>query len=197
MKAFTRLTGLVLPLDRSNVDTDQIIPKQFLKRIERTGFGQFLFFDWRFLDDGSPNPEFVLNRPEYRGATILLARRNFGCGSSREHAPWALEDFGFRVVIAPSFADIFYNNCFKNGMLPLPLDEAAVDDLFARANRHAGYRLTVDLEAQRLSDACGLALPFTVDAFRRHCLLDGLDDIGLTLGHADQIAAYEQGHGIA
>ena len=127
---------MCVPLDRSNVDTDQIIPKQFLKRIERTGFGQFLFFDWRFLDDGSHNPEFVLNRPEYAGASVLLARRNFGCGSSREHAPWALEDFGFRVVIAPSFADIFYNNCFKNGMLPIPLDEAAVDDLFARASRH-------------------------------------------------------------
>jgi 3-isopropylmalate/(R)-2-methylmalate dehydratase small subunit len=197
MKAFTHLTGLVLPLDRANVDTDQIIPKQFLKRIERTGFGQFLFFDWRFLDDGSPNPEFPLNRPEYRGATVLLSRRNFGCGSSREHAPWALEDFGFRVVIAPSFADIFYNNCFKNGMLPLPLDEAAVDDLFDRAKRQPGYRLTVDLEAQRLTDASGLALPFTVDAFRRHCLLHGLDDIGLTLEHADQIAAYEQTHGIA
>ena len=197
MKAFTCHTGLVLPLDRSNVDTDQIIPKQFLKRIQRTGFGQFLFFDWRFLDDGSPNAEFVLNRPEYRGATVLLARRNFGCGSSREHAPWALEDYGFRVVIAPSFADIFYNNCFKNGMLPLPLDEAAVDDLFARAKHNPGYQLTVDLEAQRLSDAYGLALPFSVDAFRRHCLLHGLDDIGLTLEHVDRIAAYEQTHGIA
>ncbi len=197
MKAFTCQTGLVLPLDRSNVDTDQIIPKQFLKRIQRTGFGQFLFFDWRFLDDGLPNAEFVLNRPEYRGATVLLARRNFGCGSSREHAPWALEDFGFRVVIAPSFADIFYNNCFKNGMLPLSLDEAVVDDLFARAERNPGYRLTVDLEAQRLTDAYGLVLPFTVDAFRRHCLLHGLDDIGLTLQHADQIAAYEKVHGIA
>jgi 3-isopropylmalate/(R)-2-methylmalate dehydratase small subunit len=197
MKAFTCHTGLVLPLDRSNVDTDQIIPKQFLKRIQRTGFGQFLFFDWRFLDDGSPNAEFVLNRPEYRGATVLLARRNFGCGSSREHAPWALEDFGFRVVIAPSFADIFYNNCFKNGMLPLPLDEAVVDDLFSRANRNPGYRLMVDLEAQQLTDAYGLVLPFTVDAFRRHCLLHGLDDIGLTLQHADQIAAYEKTHGIA
>jgi 3-isopropylmalate/(R)-2-methylmalate dehydratase small subunit len=197
MKPFTCLTGLVLPLDRSSVDTDQIIPKQFLKRIERTGFGQFLFFDWRFLNDGSPNPEFVLNRPEYRGATILLARRNFGCGSSREHAPWALEDFGFRAIIAPSFADIFYNNCFKNGMLPLPLSEAAVDDLFARAQSHPGYRLTVDLEAQRLSDDYGLSLCFTVDAFRRHCLLNGLDDIGLTLQHAGEIAAYEQRHGIA
>ena len=197
MQPFTKHTGLVLPMDRANVDTDQIIPKQFLKRIERTGFGRYLFFDWRFRDDGTDDPAFELNRPEYAGATILLARRNFGSGSSREHAPWALADFGFRALVAPSFADIFYNNCFKNGMLPLPLDEAVVDDLFARANSHPGYRLTVDLEAQRLSDAYGLALPFTVDAFRRHCLLHGLDDIGLTLEHAGQIEAYEQRHGIA
>ena len=146
-------------MDRANVDTDQIIPKQFLKRIERTGFGQFLFFDWRFRDDGSANPDFELNRPQYAGASILLARRNFGCGSSREHAPWALEDYGFRVLIAPSFADIFYNNCFKNGMLPIRLDEAAVDDLFARAAAHPGYRLTVDLEACRITRRLRLVAP--------------------------------------
>lgn len=196
MKPFTKHTGLVAPMDRPNVDTDQIIPKQFLKRIERTGFGQFLFFDWRLLADGSLNPDFELNRPEYKGASILLARRNFGCGSSREHAPWALEDFGFRVVIAPSFADIFYNNCFKNGMLPIRLAEAQVDDLFRRAAAHPGYKLTVDLESRTLRDEHGLELKFEVDDFRRHCLLNGLDDIGLTLQHADKIAAYETAHAV-
>jgi 3-isopropylmalate/(R)-2-methylmalate dehydratase small subunit len=195
MNPFTTHSGLVVPLDRSNVDTDQIIPKQFLKRIERTGFGPFLFFDWRYLADGSNNPEFVLNRPEYAGASILLARQNFGCGSSREHAPWALENYGFRVILAPSFADIFYNNCFKNGMLPLKLDNAAIDDLFARAATHQGYTLSVDLEKCLLTDAYGLSLPFEVDAFRRRCLLQGLDDIGLTLEHEPKIAAYEQAHG--
>jgi 3-isopropylmalate/(R)-2-methylmalate dehydratase small subunit len=194
MRAFTKHSGLVLPLDRPNVDTDQIIPKQFLKRIERTGFGQFLFFDWRFLDNGQPNPDFVLNRPEYQGASILLARRNFCCGSSREHAPWALEDYGFRVVIAPSFADIFYNNCFKNGMLPIRFDEAVVDDLFRRAAR-PGYRLHVDLESCTVTDDAGLKLPFEVDSSRRHCLLHGLDDIGLTLAHEDKIAAFEAARG--
>ena len=196
MRAFTKHTGLVAPMDRSNVDTDQIIPKQFLKRIERTGFGQFLFFDWRYLDDGSPNPDFLLNRPEYRRASILLARRNFGCGSSREHAPWALEDYGFRVILAPSFADIFYNNCFKNGMLPLRLGEAEIDSLFLRANQHAGYQLTVDLEACTVGDPYGLVIPFEVDAFRRHTLLNGLDDIALTLEHEAAITAFEQGRGI-
>ena len=196
MKPFTQHTGLVAPMDRPNVDTDQIIPKQFLKRIERTGFGQFLFFDWRLLPDGSPNSDFELNRPEYKGATILLARRNFGCGSSREHAPWALEDFGFRALIAPSFADIFYNNCFKNGMLPIRLEEAQVDDLFRRAAAHPGYKLTVDLESRTLRDDYGLELKFEVDDFRRHCLLNGLDDIGLTLQHADKIAAYEALHAL-
>ena len=194
MHPFTTHSGLVVPLDRSNVDTDQIIPKQFLKRIERTGFGKFLFFDWRYRNDGSANPEFVLNQPEYAGASVLLARRNFGCGSSREHAPRALEDYGFRVVIAPSFADIFYNNCFKNGMLPIKLDEAAVDDLFARAAAHQGYKLTVDLQKQTIGDGFGLTLPFEVDPFRRQCLLEGLDDIGLTLAHEPEIAAYEQAH---
>ncbi|MBN2581128.1 MAG: 3-isopropylmalate dehydratase small subunit [Pirellulales bacterium] len=196
MHPFTNHTGLVAPLDRSNVDTDQIIPKQFLKRIERTGFGQFLFFDWRFRDDGTDNPDFVLNRPEYRGASILLARRNFGCGSSREHAPWALGDYGFRAVIAPSFADIFYNNCFKNGMLPLRLDEQTVEDLFQRAEKNPGYRLTVDLERCEIRDDAGLKLPFEVDAFRRHCLLNGLDDIGLTLQNEEKIVGYEREHGI-
>jgi 3-isopropylmalate/(R)-2-methylmalate dehydratase small subunit len=183
-------------MDRVNVDTDQIIPKQFLKRIERTGFGQFLFFDWRFHDDGAPNPDFELNQPEVAGASILLARRNFGCGSSREHAPWALGDYGFRVLIAPSFADIFYNNCFKNGMLPIRLDEQVVEDLFRRAARH-GYRLTVDLENGTLTDDAGLPLTFEVEQFRRHCLLNGLDDIGLTLAHEDKITAYEAAQGLA
>ncbi len=197
MHPFTQHTGLLVPLDRSNVDTDQIIPKQFLKRIERTGFGQFLFFDWRFLNDGTNNPEFVLNRPEYAGASVLLTRRNFGCGSSREHAPWALEDYGFRAIIAPSFADIFYNNCFKNGLLPIQLDEAAVDDLFARVAAHPRYRVNVDLQNLRITDDFGLSLPFEVDAFRRHCLLNGLDDIGLTLEHESKITAFEQTHGLS
>ena len=197
MQPFTKHTGLVALLDRENVDTDQIIPKQFLKRIERTGFGQFLFFDWRFRDDGSPNGDFELNQPRAAGASILLARRNFGCGSSREHAPWALEDYGFRVIIAPSFADIFYNNCFKNGMLPIVLSEAQVDDLFDRASTRPGYTLTANLEQCTLTDDYGLSIPFEVESFRRHCLLNGLDDIGLTLAHEDKIAAYERAHGIA
>jgi 3-isopropylmalate/(R)-2-methylmalate dehydratase small subunit len=197
MTPFTKHTGLVAPMDRANVDTDQIIPKQFLKRIERTGFGQFLFFDWRFRDDGSDNPEFELNRPEYRGASVLLARRNFGSGSSREHAPWALGDYGFRVIIAPSFADIFYNNCFKNGMLPIRLEDALVDNLFQRCAKHPGYKLSVDLESRRISDEFGLSLPFEVEEFRRHCLLHGLDDIGLTLQQADKITAFETKRGMA
>jgi 3-isopropylmalate/(R)-2-methylmalate dehydratase small subunit len=197
MQPFTTHTGLVAAMDRANVDTDQIIPKQFLKRIERTGFGEFLFFDWRFLDDGSPNPAFELNQPKFAGASILLARRNFGCGSSREHAPWALADYGFRVVIASSFADIFYNNCFKNGMLPIRLDDAAVENLFGRVAGHPGYRLTADLDACRLTDDYGLSLPFEVDPFRRHCLLNGLDDIGLTLQHVDKIARFEAALGLA
>lgn len=197
MKPFTKLTGLVAAMDRANVDTDQIIPKQFLKRIERTGFGEFLFWDWRKKPDGSEDPNFELNRPQYKGASVLLARRNFGCGSSREHAPWALEDYGFRSVIAPSFADIFYNNCFKNGMLPIRLSEEQVDDLFKRAAAHPGYKLTVDLETCTITDDHGLKLTFDVDPFRRHCLLHGLDDIGLTLEHADKITAYEAIHGIA
>ncbi len=198
MKAFTKHTGLVAPMDRANVDTDQIIPKQFLKRIERTGFGQFLFYDWRFKDDGTtPNPDFELNKPELKGASVLIARRNFGCGSSREHAPWALDDYGFRVVISPSFADIFYNNCFKNGMLPIRLDDAQVDDLFQRAAQHPGYQLTVDLNDCTICDDHGLTIKFEVDPFRRHLLLNGLDDIGLTLEHADKIAAFEKQRGLA
>jgi 3-isopropylmalate/(R)-2-methylmalate dehydratase small subunit len=196
MQPFTTLTGLVAPMDRANVDTDQIIPKQFLKRIERTGFGQFLFFDWRFLDNGADNPEFELNRPEYKGASILLTRRNFGSGSSREHAPWALDDYGFKSIIAPSFADIFYNNCFKNGMLPIRLSEEQIEELFQRAAKHPGYKLTIDLEKQTISDEHGYAQSFEVEPFRKHCLLNGLDDIGLTLQHEDKITAYEKTHGI-
>ncbi len=191
MNPFRRHRGLVATLDRANVDTDQIIPKQFLKRIERTGFGQFLFFDWRFREDGQDNPDFELNQPAVRGASILVARRNFGSGSSREHAVWALADYGFRVVIAPSFADIFYNNCFKNGLLPIRLDEARVEQLFAAAAARPGYQLLVDLEQQRISDEAGLQCAFTVDEFRRHMLLEGLDDIALTLQHEAEIAAYE------
>jgi 3-isopropylmalate/(R)-2-methylmalate dehydratase small subunit len=192
MQPFTTHTGLVAPMDRANVDTDQIIPKQFLKRIERTGYGPFLFFDWRYFDDGkTPRPEFELNRPQVQGASILLARRNFGCGSSREHAVWAIENFGFKAVIAPSFADIFYNNCFKNGVLPIKLSEEQVEDLFQRASK-PGYKLTIDLNTCRITDAQGLSLPFTVDESRRHCLLNGLDDIALTLQNEDKIAAYER-----
>ncbi len=195
MQPFTTHTGCVVPLDRANVDTDQIIPKQFLKRIERTGFGEFLFFDWRCLADGSSNPDCDLNKPEYKGASILLARRNFGCGSSREHAPWALADYGFRVVIAPTFADIFFSNCFQNGMLPIQLDEQHVEELFQRAARPP-YRLHIDLHACRLSDDAGFAQPFAIDAFRRTCLLAGTDSIGLSLEHIDQIAAWETAHGL-
>ena len=197
MKSFTQHTGLVATLDRSNVDTDQIIPKQFLKRIERTGFGEFLFFDWRYLADGSDNPDFELNQPKFQGASILVTRRNFGCGSSREHAPWALEQYGIRVVIAPSFADIFYNNCFKNGMLPIRTSDAAVDDLFERVEKFSGYKLHVDLETQMLTDEHSLELSFEVDPFRRKCLLGGLDDIDMTLEHEAKISAYEAARGIA
>ena len=201
MQSFTTHTGVVAALDRANVDTDQIIPKQFLKRIERTGFGQFLFFDWRFLPDGELNPDFELNRPAAAGASILLARRNFGCGSSREHAPWALADYGFRAVVAPTFADIFFNNCFQNGMVPVRLDEADVGELFRRAAAAAAaggqYRLTVDLRECAVTDDAGFRRPFTVDPFRRQCLLEGLDDIGLSLRHVDAIADWERAHGLA
>ncbi len=192
MKSFTRHEGVVALLDRVNVDTDQIIPKQFLKRIERTGFEDALFFDWRFKQDGSLNEKFELNQPRFKGASILLARANFGCGSSREHAPWALSDYGFNVVIAPSFADIFYNNCFKNGLLPIVLSEEQVEDIFERAREIEGYRLAVDLGDQVITSDDGLEIRFEIDPFRRTCLLEGLDDIGLTLQNEESISSYEE-----
>jgi 3-isopropylmalate/(R)-2-methylmalate dehydratase small subunit len=203
MQAFTVHTGLVVPLDRANVDTDLIIPKQFLKSIRRSGFGPNLFDSLRYLDEGQPdqdcstrplNPDFVLNQPRYAGASILVARQNFGCGSSREHAPWALSDFGIRAVIAPSFADIFFNNCFKNGLLPVVIDSKIVDRILADCMLTPGYSLEVDLPAQQLRGPGGLSVDFAVDAFRKHCLLNGLDDIGLTLQEAERIRAFERGH---
>jgi 3-isopropylmalate/(R)-2-methylmalate dehydratase small subunit len=204
MDKFTLLDGLVAPLDRANVDTDAIIPKQFLKSIKRTGFGPNLFDEWRYLDHGEPgkdnskrplNPDFVLNQPQFQGASVLLTRKNFGCGSSREHAPWALEQYGFRAVIAPSFADIFFNNCYKNGLLPIALTEAQVDHLFNEVRAFPGYRLIVDLERQLVRTSNdSVAYPFEIDAFRKFCLLNGLDDIGLTLQHADKIRAFEERH---
>lgn len=201
MKSFTRVSGVAAPMDRANVDTDLIIPKQFLKSIKRSGFGPNLFDNLRYLDEGEPdkdnsgrplNPDFPLNHPRYNNATILLARKNFGCGSSREHAPWALDDYGFRCVVAPSFADIFYNNCFKNGLLPVVLSEAQVDQLFGELYAEEGYQLSVDLEAQTVITPAGETFHFEVDDFRKHCLLQGLDDIGLTLQDADAIQAYER-----
>ena len=201
MEPFTRFEGLVAPLDRSNVDTDAIIPKQFLKSVQRTGFGPNLFDDWRYLDSGEPgmdaserreNPDFVLNQPRYRGAGILLARENFACGSSREHAVWALTDYGFRAVIAPSFADIFYNNSFKNGLLPVQLDADTVDRLFRETEANEGYRLTVDLQTQEVITPDGTTFGFEIDPFRRECLLEGMDDIALTLQYSDDIRAYEE-----
>jgi 3-isopropylmalate/(R)-2-methylmalate dehydratase small subunit len=194
MNPFRIHTGLAVPLDRPNVDTDQIIPKQFLKRVERTGFGQFLFYDWRFGDDGQPNPSFSLNEPRYRGASILIAGRNFGCGSSREHAPWALADYGFRAIIAPSFADIFANNCRKNGLLPITLNEAKITELDRRARENQRYELTVNLQDKTVSDATGFLSQFEIADFERYCLLEGLDDIGLTLKHVADIEAYESSH---
>ncbi len=200
MEKFKTLSGIVMPMDRPNVDTDAIIPKQFLKSIKRTGFGPNLFDEWRYLDQGEPdmdnsqrplNTEFVLNQERYQGAKVLLARKNFGCGSSREHAPWALEDHGFRAIIAPSFADIFFNNCFKNGLLPIVLDDAVVDDLFREVEAAPGYALTVDLQAQTITRPDGREISFSVDEFRKYCLLNGLDDIGMTLQHTDDIRAYE------
>ena len=197
MKPFTHITGIAAPLDRVNVDTDQIIPKQFLKRIERTGFGQFLFFDWRYRADGvTPDPSFELNDPKLAGAQVLVAGKNFGCGSSREHAPWALEDYGLRVVIAPSFADIFYNNCFKNGMLPIALPEEIVYDLLGKLQTDLGAEVTVDLETQTITGPDGFTTSFDVDPFRKHCLLHGLDDIGLTLESEPDITAFERKTGI-
>ncbi|GHT44684.1 3-isopropylmalate dehydratase small subunit [Planctomycetales bacterium] len=184
-------------MNRSDVDTDQIIPKQFLKRIERTGFGQFAFFDWRYLDEKfTPNPDFELNKPEYHGASILLTQKNFGCGSSREHAPWALDDFGFRVILASGFADIFYNNCFKNGLLPIRLTENQIEQLFQAEKSKHPLRLTVDLAKNIITGEAGLSIPFVIDGYRKDCLLNGLDDIGVTLKHEDKIAEYEKIHGI-
>jgi 3-isopropylmalate/(R)-2-methylmalate dehydratase small subunit len=192
MHPFVTHTGIAAPLDRPNVDTDQIIPKQFLKRIERTGFGQFLFFDWRFDPEGNPNPAFELNASRYTGASVLLAGRNFGCGSSREHAVWALADYGFRAIIAPSFADIFYSNALGNGLLPITLPDEQVAELVTRTREREGYRLTVDLERCVVEDETGLTRSFEIDPFSRHRLLNGLDDIGLTLQHEDRITAYER-----
>jgi len=203
MQAFTQLKGLVAPLDRANVDTDAIIPKQFLKSIKRSGFGPNAFDEWRYLDQGQPgmdnskrplNKDFVLNQPRYQGASVLLTRENFGCGSSREHAPWALEDYGFKVIIASSFADIFFNNCFKNGMLPIVLNAEIVDVLFKQVAANEGYKLDVDLAAQTVTTPGGDVYPFEVDAFRKHCLLNGLDDIGLTMQQQDKIKAFEAKH---
>ncbi|AOS80157.1 MULTISPECIES: 3-isopropylmalate dehydratase small subunit [Hydrogenophaga] len=200
MQKFTLHKGLVAPMDRENVDTDAIIPKQFLKSIRKTGFGPNLFDEWRYLDKGEPgqdpasrkpNPDFVLNQPRYEGASVLLARKNFGCGSSREHAPWAIDQYGFRSVIAPSFADIFFNNCFKNGLLPIVLPEATVGRLFDEVAAFPGYELTIDLERQVIVEPNGQEIPFDVQPFRKYCLLNGLDDIGLTLRHKDKIAQYE------
>jgi 3-isopropylmalate/(R)-2-methylmalate dehydratase small subunit len=192
MIPFRTHTGLVAPLERANVDTDQIIPKQFLKRVERTGFGEFLFYDWRYLPDGTLNTSFPLNEHRYRVASILVTGKNFGCGSSREHAPWALADFGFRAIIAPSFADIFANNCMKNGLLPVVLPESEVEELAKRARELDNYLATVDLENRRVTDSQGYSAVFTIDEFQRNCLLEGLDDIDLTLAHKAEISAYEQ-----
>ena len=204
MEKFTQLDGLVVPLDRANVDTDAIIPKQFLKSIKRSGFGPNLFDEWRYLDQGEPgkdntnrplNPGFVLNEPRYQGASILLTRKNFGCGSSREHAPWALDQYGFRAIIAPSFADIFFNNCYKNGLLPVVLPEAQIEHLFNEVKAFPGYKLVVDLERQCVATSSGsLSYPFQIDEFRKYCLMNGLDDIGLTLRHADAIHGFEERH---
>ncbi len=206
MEKFIRKEGLVAPLDRANVDTDAIIPKQFLKSIQRTGFGPNLFDEWRYLDRGEPgkddsrrpvNPDFVLNKKQFEGATVLLARENFGCGSSREHAPWALQQFGFQAVIAPSFADIFFNNSLKNGLVLIKFDSKVVDQLFKEAAAKEGYRLAVDLEQQTVTTPGGQALKFDIDPFRKHCIMNGLDDIGLTLTHADKIRAFEAKHKVA
>jgi len=197
MNPFTTHTGIVAPLDALNVDTDQIIPKQFLKRIERTGYGDFLFFDWRYLADGkTPNPDFEMNAPRYRGASILLTKDNFGCGSSREHAPWALHDYGIRCILAKSYADIFFNNCFNNGMLPIVLPSGSIESLFEEVRAREGYQLTIDLPNQKIIKPDGGEIPFDVDPFKKHCLLKGLDQIGLTLEHEDKIAAYEKKRGI-
>lgn len=194
MQPFSIHTGLVVPLDRVNVDTDQMVPKQFLKLQTKQGYGRVLFYDWRYLPGEKPNPDFVLNWPRYQGASILLARAGFGCGSSREHAPWALADYGFRVLLAPSYADIFYTNCFMSGILPVKVSEDRIDELFRRAESQEGYTLTLDLPAQRVSDSTGLRYSFEIDDFRKHILLEGLDEIGLTLKHSAKISEYEKSH---
>ncbi len=194
MQPFEKLTGLVAPMDRANVDTDQIIPKQFLKRIERTGFGEFVFFDWRYLEDGTPNPQFILNEERYQGASILVAGPNFGSGSSREHAPWALGEYGFKALIAPSFADIFTGNCYQNGMLPVVLAQGEVDTMMGKALQRTGYSATVDLEAQTVTDDDGWSVSFEIEPFRKESLLKGLDEIGRTLKKEDLIAAFEAKH---
>ncbi len=196
MEPFITRTGIVAPLDRVNVDTDQMVPKQFCKLLTRQGYGRILFYDWRYLPGEVPDPSFVLNLPRYKGASILLTRANFGCGSSREHAPWAILDYGFHAVLAPSFADIFNNNCYKNGILPVTLPSTQIDELFARTERQHGYRLTVNLQDQVVTDASGLAFEFTVDPFRKHCLQKGLDDIGLTLEKESAITAFEHSHSL-
>jgi len=194
MKPFVKHTGLAAPMDRVNVDTDQMVPKQFIKLCTREGFGRVLFYDWRYLPGEKPNPEFILNQPRYKGASVLIARANFGCGSSREHAPWAILDYGFRAILAPSYADIFYNNCFKNGILPVTLTNEQIDEVFKRTEKNEGYRLTVDLEQQLVTDSEGLRYSFEIDPFRKECLLKGLDDIGLSLVHEAEISAFENKH---
>jgi len=194
MTPFSTHTGIVLPLDRVNVDTDQMVPKQFLKLQTKQGYGRVLFYDWRYLPGDKPNPDFILNWPQYEGASVLLARAGFGCGSSREHAPWAVADYGFRVILAPSYADIFYSNCFMNGLLPVILPEEKIDELFRRAQSQQGYSLSVDLPAQTVTDSAGLIYRFEIDEFRKHMLLEGLDEIGLTLKQDQEIAAYEKSH---
>ena len=196
MRSFTTLEGIVAPLEDLNVDTDQIIPKQFLKRIEKTGFGKFLFYDWRYLPDGKLNPDFEMNHPRYKEASILLAKENFGCGSSREHAPWALDDYGIKCLLAPSFADIFYNNCFNNGILPIVLDYPLIEELFKNVRQIEDFRLSIDLPNQRIKKPDGKTISFDIDSFRKHCLVNGLDPIGLTLEHEEKITEYEKEHGI-
>jgi 3-isopropylmalate/(R)-2-methylmalate dehydratase small subunit len=197
MQPFTTLTGIVAPLEALNVDTDQIIPKQFLKRIERTGYGPYLFFDWRYNNDGTPNPDFEMNAPRYQGASILLTKDNFGCGSSREHAPWALDNYGIRAILAPSFADIFFNNCFNNGMLPIVLPSETIEELFREVRATEGYKLTIDLPTQKIVKPDGSTISFDIDPFKKECLLNGWDQIGLTLLHEDKIAQYEAARGVA
>jgi 3-isopropylmalate/(R)-2-methylmalate dehydratase small subunit len=194
MQPFIKHTGLAAPMDRVNVDTDQMVPKQFIKLCTRDGFGRFLFYDWRYLPGEKPNSEFVLNRPRYKGASVLITRANFGCGSSREHAPWAILDYGFRAILAPSYADIFYNNCFQNGILPATLSNEQIDELFKRTEKNEGYKLTIDLEQQTVSDNQGLLYSFEIDPFRKECLLKGLDNIGLSLVHEPEISAFESKH---